>query len=100
MMPCMTFFSEQLKKHIESLGLNAYAVKDSVKVHPQYWYKLLRGEVPIPKDETLYKIVAAEELGLTFDKLKKWRMVDHYSPDYILEVAEMVKAERAQEGDQ
>jgi len=83
-MQAMTYFSQALKKHLDDIGLKPYDVTKLTSLSDQYVYKLCRGEVPRPTDETLIKLSEAPELRLTMQDLKTWRLLDDYSENEVV----------------
>lgn len=100
----MKSFSERLTAHLESIGWGPYDIWKWFKPLPkeqrlseQYIYALCRGDKPPKDDATIRKLASVEGLGLTYEQLKAWKVLDENDPE-VLYIASRLQELEAEVG--
>ena len=89
----MPYFYEKLGSHLNELGLSFYKLQFLSGINNSHFSLWKRGD-RIPSENDLIKISGVEELDLTYERLRYWKLLDELGgPEKAAEVLRFIEEE-------
>lgn len=84
------FFAKSLKTLMTKASITGYRIGEDTAVRAENLHKLVRG-VRRPTDDVLKELAGYAPLGVSFEELEAWRLLDEYSPEAIEKAYALLK---------